>query len=111
MLGAAGLEHELDDGLAHVQIEALAHVLDVERLAPSSPTSASTRASEPGRSGIVAGSDQPAPGLALVAASDLSQQPGVDVATGEDGDRRPGDFSGDVAGQQGAPRRRLPRPR
>ena len=33
VLAAAGLEHELDRGLAHVEVEALAHVGDVDDVA------------------------------------------------------------------------------
>ena len=34
MLGAAGLEDELDRGLSHVQVDAVSHVLDLQQVRP-----------------------------------------------------------------------------
>ena len=70
------------------------------RLAPASPTRASRRASEPGRSGTRVRTTRRRPASALVAARDRGQQAGVDVAAAEHDDGRAARGGARLAAQQ-----------
>ena len=71
VLAPARLEHELHRRLAHVQVDALAQVLDVDEVgARPRPRSDSSRASEPGRSGTRVKTTSRRPASRLVAAGD-----------------------------------------
>ena len=78
--------------------------------APVPAAVASSVARPPGRSGMRRERDEPSPRLGLVPAGDRGEQAGVDVAAGEDRDRRAVDAA--RPGRRGSrPRRPRPRPR
>ena len=71
VLAPARLEHELDGGLAHVEVEALAHVLDVDEVGARLAHQREQRArATPGRSGTRVKTTSRRPGLGLVAPGD-----------------------------------------
>ena len=89
MLAPAGLEHELHRGLAHVEVDALADVLDLDQVRAL----VADEGEQPGQRSRAVGEageqHEPPARLRLVAAGDRREHPGVDVAAGEDDARRP----------------------
>ena len=74
VLVPARLQHQLDRGLAHVQVQPFADVADVDDVRAGAGDGGEQRR-EPARAVRDAGErDQPAPGLGLVAAGDRRQQ-------------------------------------
>ena len=80
--------HELDGRLAHVQVDALAHVRDVDDVGPLAGHALEQPDEVAGPVGQPREEHEPAARLGLVAAGDRGEQAGVDVAAGEDRDRR-----------------------
>ncbi len=90
MLGAARLERQLDAGLAHLQVDGLADVLDGEKIRARLRDRRQQRRQRPGTVGDDGEHPQAPADRGLVAAREQRQQSGVDVATGEHDDRRAG---------------------
>src|SRR6188472_2720463 len=89
VVAALRLEHELDRGLADVEIEPLAQVLDVDEIGARLPDEREQACERAGAIGHSRQEDE-APALeALVAARDRGEQAGVDVAAAEHDDGRP----------------------
>ena len=89
VLAAAHLERGVHAGLADVEVDALALVLDLDEVgAGRRRTSVSSRTRPPGRSSMRAKIDEPAPGLRLVAPDQAGHDAEVDVAAGQHDARR-----------------------
>ncbi len=84
VLGAAGLQGDLDPGLAHVQRHRLAHVVGVHDVAAGLRDQRQQRRQATGPVRDRREQAQAPPGGRLVALGDRRQQAGVDVAAGQD---------------------------
>ncbi len=83
MRPAAGLEHDLDAGLEHVQRGVLADVLGAEDVPAVLGDECEQRGQTAGPVVDPGEQPQPPPGGRLVAGDDRGHEPGIDVATGE----------------------------
>ena len=84
MLGAAGLHHQLDPGLADREADALADVVDVDQVAAALADRGQQGRQRPGLVGDLGEDPQPPAAPRLVVAGDVGEDAGVDVAAGED---------------------------
>src|SRR3954454_13259632 len=89
VLAPARLERELYRGLAHVEVDALAEVLDVDEVRARLADEHEQARERAGPVGNAREQHEAPPGLGLVASRDSGEQAGVDVAAAEDDARRP----------------------